>query len=110
MSVCPNCGRDLPEGGLYCPDCGATAVDLSVAQPDLSTSYFNSGITATSQPQVTEPAAPAQDSGFVPPSPSPEEKRSSSTGKRGLMIAIIAILAVLLVGTAFESGMLGSVA
>jgi hypothetical protein len=39
--------------------------------------------------------------------PAPEEKRKSSVGRRGLVIAIIAILAVLLVGSTFETGILG---
>ncbi len=110
MTACSNCGRDLPEGALFCPGCGASAVDFSVAQSSISPSHFNSGMTATSQPQITEPTASAQEAGFaLPPSPSPEEKRRSSfSGRRGLVLAIIAILAVLLVGTTFESGMLGS--
>jgi hypothetical protein len=64
-------------------------------------------MTATSQPQTT---IAADDAGFaLPPSPSPEEKkRSSFAGRRGLVLAIIVALAVLLVGATFEAGMLGS--
>jgi len=66
-------------------------------------------MTATSPPLTTEPAAPAGDSGFVPPSsPLPQERKSFLGGRRGLVLAVIAILAVLLVGTTFEAGMLGS--
>ena len=65
-------------------------------------------MTATSPPLTAEPAAPPGDSGFVPPSsPLLEEKKSFFAGRRGLIFAVIAILAVLLVGTAFETGMLG---
>jgi len=106
LTACPHCGRELPEGALFCPDCG-TAIAFSVAQPGMSPSHFNSGMTATSPPLTAEPAASAGDSGFVPPY-APEERRSFLAGKRGLMLAVIAILAVLLVGTTFEAGMLGS--
>ena len=110
MTACSNCGRELPEGALFCPDCGASAVGFSVAQPDMSPSHFNSGMTATSPPLTAEPAAPTAGSGSVPPY-APEEKRQSLfAGRRGLVLAVIAILAVLLVGTTFETGMFGSVA
>jgi hypothetical protein len=59
---------------------------------------------------MTEPTAPAAETGFglSPPPPPPEEKRRSSfRGRRALVLAVIAALAVLLVGTTFESGMLG---
>ena len=99
----------MPEGALFCPGCGASAVAFSVAQTDISPSHFNSGMTATSPPLTAEPAAPPGDSGFVPPSsPLPEEKKSFLAGRRGLVLAVIAVLAVLLVGTTFEAGMLGS--
>jgi hypothetical protein len=92
-------------------------VDFSAAQSEISPSHFNTGMTVTSPPQTTNPVAPPEDAGFaLPPSPAPspspypeEKKRSSLTGRRGFVLAIIAILAVLLVGTTFESGMLGSV-
>jgi hypothetical protein len=110
LTACSNCGRELPEGALFCPDCGTSAEGVSVAQSEMSPSHFNSGITATSPPLTTESSVPAGDSGFAPPPPSsPEErKRSFFAGKRGLMLGIIAILAVLLVGSTFETGMLGS--
>ena len=109
MTACSNCGREQPEGALFCPGCGASAVAFSVAQTDVSPSHFNSGMTATSPPLTAEPAAPPADSGFVPPY-APEEKRSFFAGRRGLVLAVIAILAVLLVGTTFETGMFGSAA
>jgi tRNA_anti-like len=64
-------------------------------------------MTATSQPQTT---VAADDSGFaLPPPPSPDhKKRSSFVGRRGLALTIIVTLAVLLLGVAFEAGMLGS--
>ncbi|HVC27216.1 MAG TPA: zinc ribbon domain-containing protein [Nitrososphaerales archaeon] len=110
MTACSNCGRELPEGALFCPDCGTSAVGFSVAQSGMSPSHFNSGMTATSPPLTAEPPAPAGHSGSPAlSSPSPEERRRSFfSGRRGLMLAVIAILAVLLVGTTFESGMLGS--
>ncbi len=107
MSSCPNCGRELPQGALFCPDCGARAADYSVSQYDVSPSHFNSGVTATSQPQTT---VAADDSGFAlpPPPPSEEKRRSSFAGRRGLALAVIVALAVLLVGVTLEAGVLGS--
>ncbi len=106
MSPCSNCGRELPFGALYCPDCGARAVDYAVSRSDVSPSHFNTGITATSQPQTT---VAADDAGLpAPPPPSPERKRSSFAGRRSLTLTIVVALAVLLVGVAFEAGMLGS--
>jgi hypothetical protein len=107
LTACSNCGRDLPEGAFFCPGCGASALDYSAAHTDISPSHFNSGITATSPPQTTGPAPPTDDSGLAPPAPSPEERKSRLVGRRGLVLAVIAILAVLLVGTTFEAGMLG---
>ena len=107
MTACSTCGRELPEGALFCPSCGASAVDYSAAHTDVSPSHFNSGITATSPLLTTEPASPARDSGFAPPPRAPKEKKSWHSGRRGIALAVIAILAVLLVSITFETGMLG---
>jgi hypothetical protein len=106
LSPCPNCGRELPQGALFCPDCGAKAADYSVSQYDVSPSHFNSGMTATSQPQTT---VAGDDSGpAFPPPLSPEEKRRPPfAGRRGVALAVIVALAVLLVGVTFEAGVLG---
>jgi zinc-ribbon domain len=102
LSPCPNCGRELPQGALFCPDCGARAADNTIPRYDMSPSHFNSGITATSPPQTT---ATADDPGFSPP---PEEKRRSSfAGRKGLALVVIAALAVLLIGVTLEGGALG---
>lgn len=102
MTACSNCGRDVPEGAVFCPDCGAAAAASTVMPSAMSPSYFNSGITATAPPLTAEPAAP-------PPPSSPEErKRSFFSERRGTMIVLIAVLAALLVFSTFESGMLGS--
>ena len=95
MSPCASCGRDLPDGALYCPECGARAVDY------LSPSHFNSGMTATSQPQLT--VAPDGDG-----SPWPEEARRHPSRRRGLVLTIIVALAVLLIGVSLEAGMLST--
>ena len=107
MTKCANCGRELPDGALFCPDCGVKPGDFTAAQSDFSPSHFNSGTTSTSPPQMS---APVDDGGFAtPPSPSPEEaRRPSSSGRKRLVLAVIAILAVLLVATSFESGLLGT--
>jgi hypothetical protein len=106
LSACTNCGTELLTGALYCPNCGARAVDFSLPQTDVSPSHFNAGMTATAQPQTT--AAP-EVAGFAsPPFPFPEEKKRSTLSGRGkLMVAIIGILVVLLVGATFEAGILG---
>ena len=105
MTACSNCGRELPQGALFCPDCGTSAVTFSVGQSGVSPSHFNTGMTATSPPNAPEDKAP-----YVPlASPYPEEKRRTSlTGRRGLLVAIIAILAVVLTGVLFEAGIPGS--
>jgi hypothetical protein len=103
LTFCSTCGGELPEGALFCPSCGASAVDFSAAHTDISPSHFNSGMTATSPPLTAEPAAPAGDSGFTPPPP----EKSWLSGRRGLVLAVIAVLAVLLVGTTLETGVLG---
>lgn len=98
MTACSNCGREVPQGALFCPDCGAAAAASTVAQPAMSPSYFNSGMTATSPPLTAEPASPP---------PSRPERRYSS-GRRGTMLLLIAVLAALLVFSTFETGLLGS--
>jgi zinc-ribbon domain len=107
LSPCPKCGQELPQGALFCPECGARAADYSVPRYDVSPSHFNSGMTATSRPQTT---VSADDSGFAPPPPPPpeENRRSSFAGRRGLALAVIVALAVLLVGVTLEGGVLGS--
>jgi hypothetical protein len=106
LTACANCGRELPEGAFFCPDCGTSTVTFSAAHAGVSPSHFNSGITATSPPLTAEPGAPPVDTVLPPPQPSPEERRPRLGGRRGLVLAVIAILAVLLVGTTFEAGML----
>jgi zinc-ribbon domain len=101
LTACQNCGREMPQGALFCPDCGAAAVGSTVAQTAMSPSHFNSGMTATSPPLTTEPAAP-------PPSRPEERKPSYFSGRRGTMLVLIAVLAALLVFSTFETGLLGS--
>jgi hypothetical protein len=101
LTACSNCGRDVPQGAPFCPDCGAAVAGSTVTQPAMSPSYFNSGITATSPPPTTEPAAPL-------PSLPGEKRQSRFPGKRGTMLVIIAVLAALLVFSTFETGLLGS--
>ncbi len=110
MTACSSCGRELPEGALFCPDCGTRALDYSIMPSNVSPSHFNSGMTATSPPQATAPDAPSEVPGIAPPPPSPypEEKKRSLARRRGFLLAIIAILVVLLVGTTFEAGTLNS--
>jgi hypothetical protein len=62
-------------------------------------------MTATS-PQLEAPPAPAANPALAAPPSS--ERKSSFAGRRGLALAVIAVLAVLLVGTTFETGMFGS--
>jgi len=109
LTACSNCGLGLPEGALFCPSCGASAVAFSAARTEISPSHFNSGMTATSPPLTAQPPPSPGDSGLVPSSsPLPEERKSSLARRRGILVAVIAVLAVLLVGTSFEAGMFGS--
>jgi zinc-ribbon domain len=101
LTACSNCGRELPEGAIFCPDCGTKALDYSITPSNVSPSHFNSGITATAPP-----VASSEEQGFASPPPPVEEKRSS--GRRGLVLAVIAILVLLLVGAVLGSGLLGS--
>lgn len=73
---------------------------------NLSPSHFNSGMTATAQPQA--PTAAQEEPQYVPPWAPPEDRKRSTRARRGLLLAVIAILAVLLVGVTFESGFLGT--
>jgi zinc-ribbon domain len=105
LSQCANCGRQLPEGALFCPDCGAKTLDYTVAQTDLSPSNFNSGVTSTAQPQTT--VTPEGEGYAGPPPVWPEEKkRPSLMGRRGFVLTVIIALAILLVGVSLEAGML----
>ena len=106
MSTCSNCGRELFTGALYCPSCGARAVDFSIPQTDVSPSHFNAGMTATALPQTT--VAP-EDTGFaLPPSPLPGGEEALNHVRKGkAMVAIIGVLVLLLVGATFEAGILG---
>jgi len=91
----------MPGGALFCPECGTRALDYSIMPSNVSPSHFNSGMTATA------PEAPQESPGYVPlPSTYPEKKRSFA--RRGVLLAVIAVLAVLLVGTVFETGTLSS--
>jgi hypothetical protein len=108
LTACPNCSRELPEDALYCPECGTRTVGYSVIAPDLSPSHFNSGMTATSMPQSSPPPAPSQDdAGYSPPWTPPIEKRP--TTRRRLIVLVIGLLAVLLVVSTFEAGLLGPI-
>jgi hypothetical protein len=98
----------MPEGALFCPDCGARAPEYSVAQSDLSPSHFNSGVTATSQPQTTLASPDGSALAVSPPSPPEEKRRGSLAGRRGVALVVIVALAVLLVGVSLEAGVLGT--
>lgn len=93
MSYCPNCGQELPDGALFCSSCGSKVV----------------GVGPPAEEPGPEPAPDAATTGgfAAPPIPQHEAKRSF-TSRRGFVLALIAILVVLLLGTTFETGMIGS--
>jgi hypothetical protein len=101
VPFCSNCGREMPQGAPYCSACGARAADFAVAQSGFSPSHFNSGVTVTSQPLTTSPG-PAQ------PAPSYPDEGKPRGGRRGVVLVVIAALAVLLVGVTIETVLLGS--
>lgn len=63
--ICKNCGKELPEGGLFCPECGTkqeNAVESGTPAPEVEVTE----IPATDAP-VSEPvAAPAETGEGVP--------------------------------------------
>ncbi|HEV2389641.1 MAG TPA: hypothetical protein VGS04_02850 [Nitrososphaerales archaeon] len=63
-------------------------------------------MTSTSPPLGSEPAPPGEPGPAAPPSP--EQSKSFFARRRGLLLAAVAVIAVLLVGTTFEAGMFGS--
>jgi hypothetical protein len=83
-------------------------VDFSAASTNVSPSHFNSGTTSTAQPPPPEPSTPGGEPCFaISPSSTPQDK--SSSARRKVVLAVIAVLIVLLIGTTFESGLLGPV-
>ena len=79
---------------MFCPECGAR-----VAQP----------AAASPQPVMGTPMPPVPDSSYQsPPAAAPQEK-PSLMGRRGVVVAVIVVLVVLLIGTTFESGLIGPV-
>ena len=101
MVFCANCGKGLPEDAVFCPDCGARALDYTIVPTNVSPSHFNSGMTAT-----TAPPPPSEPQGFAPPPP-PEERRRPSTRGRVIVLVVIAFLLVVLVAALLESGLSG---
>ena len=83
-SNCPNCGTQLDGQSAFCPECG-----MPVSQ-----------MMAAMQPGPQGPGP----QGFPQPGPGPEEpqgkapKEKKAGGKKGLLIAIIAVLALLIIG------------
>jgi hypothetical protein len=106
---CSRCGRALPEGALFCPDCGAPTPTFG--QANLSPSHFNTGMTSTAPTSTTSssPPPPAEEPVFASP-PFPDHGKPPRSRRRGLLIAVIIVLAFLLVATTLEAGLLGGLA
>jgi len=98
LEHCSNCGKVLPEGALFCPDCGTAAVAVSVPLSGSTSSHFNAGMTATPVSQTTAPDAGRA---YSPPWVQ-EKKRLTFTG-RGFLLVVIAVLVVLLSGALIEA-------
>jgi hypothetical protein len=102
LTACPSCGRELPLGALFCPDCGVPTANFG--QATLTPSHFNSGTTSTSPLQAQAGGGFA----YQPPARPDEVRRPSHGARRAVALAIIAVLAFLLVATTFEGGLLSS--
>lgn len=104
MTACANCGQELPEGAVFCPDCGARALDYSLAPDSLSPSHFNTGMTATASP------SPADEGMGGPPPMTPplEDRKKSSSGRTGLLLVAIGVLIVILFGATLQTGIFTS--
>lgn len=106
MTFCASCGAELPEGAVFCPECGVRALDYTTMPTDVSPSHFNTLVTSTA-PQEGPPSSPTDEAGYPAPWSPPAEKKSHQ-GRRRLALAAIAVLAVLFVGVSLEPGFLGN--
>jgi hypothetical protein len=97
VPLCSNCGRDLPAGAVFCPDCGVS-VDSRQAQSTEPSSY------ASSSSPTQQPTAASGDDGFgyFPPS-YPEQKKRYLAGKKLLALVVIFALIIFLVGASLNN-------
>jgi hypothetical protein len=99
LPFCSNCGRDLPPGAEYCPDCGV-ALDSGNAQP---TGPFQSSYTIEGSPPPRHPIAATEENEFGYLPPYPEQKKRYLTGRKLLAVVVIFALVIFLVGAALNN-------
>lgn len=102
MRKCPNCGHELPDQAKFCGFCGAPAESAAPESP------------VCPEPAETSPAAAAPETPGTgsprkpqkPRKPEKSKKQKKSSGKKGLILSLILILAVLtaIAGALFLSG------
>lgn len=83
---CPNCGKQIPDGGRFCPECGS-ALDVSggsipPVSPEATSSYDSLGTSYQTPPTMVEPDGPAG--------------KSPRKGHGGIVaLVVVAVVAVL---------------
>lgn len=87
MNTCPNCGRPLPEGAVFCPDCGQ-AVTGPASPPETRV------ISENPAPAPEGPAAPEKPAPNAPPEPGRVIKDPVSPKLKLRLLLIAAALVV----------------
>ena len=110
MSTCPNCGTQVPDGGQFCPDCGAPTASLGSLTPPPSPTE------PPVPPAPPAPATPAPSPQTAAPTPPPYSTPAPGPGypqqyapaagvaqppkkrRTGLIITVVAIILIALLG------------
>lgn len=94
MAVCESCGKENPEGMLFCTNCGKS---LPNASSSGGSSQSVETLVLNAPPQTSQTNWPTIGNTFKPPAAPPPQER-----KTGLMVGIVAV--VLLVGVVAVGG------
>lgn len=90
--ICKNCGKELPEGGLFCPECGAkqeSEVKSETPAPETETTE----IPAADAP-VSEPVEAPADAGSpieAPAANTPQGEGANSAPKKKINIVTVIV-------------------
>ena len=108
MNICSSCGKPLPEGVDFCPDCGQAVT--GPASPPEDRAFPEESVPVPEEPIVSEAAAPespapveeetAAPEPALPKAPDESDPVSQESGalKRKLRLLLVAALAVVVVG------------